>query len=336
MVKSSDKRLKSLEMAITPSQEAIAYVLSLLRRFDSGLECSIWFLEDPAATSAKERLVEKSQNNVLQALKDQRPDEHEINKAVIEAYWDFACRLKMFATINESVERKVKDTLPMYCWLFGRAQHMIHASFGEELLHRWVVLPKGVPGRISTKSVPFTVNEKVRLDSGRQHEEWKQKVRRLLKTLYALRIAHEQIATECFEGHPILWKDTREALDHRTREAEELLGVYTNAVAFQRECLKKGVPFNLETRAMDSKWLAYVSREVQESLDDIKQEGASVASEYVAHWIEIASAQVSASNGDPSGVIRLMKQSAEIVKARGLKPGNPDTGGCDRGTQNQA
>lgn len=330
MAKNSDMRLKRLEMAMTPSQEAIAYVLSLLERFNSALECSIWCLEDPAGASANDELIEKVQHNVLRALKDQRPDENEINKAVIEAYWDVAWRLKMLVTINESVEGKVKDTLPLYFWLLGRMQYKIRASFGEELLHRWLILPKGVPGRISAKSVPFSINKEVRLGSGRQHEEWKQEVRRLLKTLYALRIAHDQMVTEGFEGHPILWKDTGEALADRTRDAEKLLGTYTNAVTIQRECLKKDVPFNLEIWAMDSKWLGHVRREVQINLDEIRQEARSVASEYVAHWADIAGAQVLASNGDPSGVIRLMKRSAETTKARDLKSGNPDLGGCDR------
>jgi hypothetical protein len=299
-------------------------------------KCEIWYLEDPAGESAEVQLLDQVINNVLKALKDQHPDKNDIKKAVLDAYWDVAWRLRLFEEVNEGVEGKLQDTLPRYVWLVGWLQHNLHATFGEELLLRLGTIPKLVSRQISAKVAPLTVTKKVTLDSRRQDAEWEQGVRTLIKTLYALRIAHEQIAAECFEGHPILWKDTREALDRRTGEAEELLKVYTSAVALHRECIKKDVPFNPEIWTKDNKWLAHASGVLKKSLDKIKQEAASLAFEYATRWNEIAHALVSASHGDRSGAIRLMKQCLESAKTQDPKTGNPDPGGCARGTQNQA
>jgi hypothetical protein len=206
---------------------------------------------------------------------------------------------------------------------------MFLADCREELLWPWAIIGRKIGRQFSTEFALPTVTERVRFMNERQHADWKQIVQTLIKILYAVRIAHELIATQYFEGHPIMWNDTREALDRRTKKAEQLLEFYTRGVAEQREFLEDDAPFDLEMRTNESKGPDSAAGVLKSNLDKLKQEAESLAAEYVKEWIDDLNTLLSAESGDWSGCIRLAKQLAELANTTGPKTGDPDPGSCD-------
>jgi hypothetical protein len=210
-----DQRLKRLEMALTPRQQVTAYILRSLRRSDSRREHSIWYLTDPAGESDLRQIFEQVTESVLKKLNGQQRPKNEIKPALNDAYREIEWHRRLFDKVNARVERQLEDTLPLYYWLWGWLQHMFLANHRDALQWPFLYLGRRVGRVFYTESLPPAFNEELRRDSERQHANWEQTARTLIKTLYAIRIAHEQIAAAYFEGHPILWKDTREVLDHR-------------------------------------------------------------------------------------------------------------------------